>query len=122
MTSIKPPGGPGSVPAPVVPEHIQGPARSTGPSFHERVAEQQSASTARAVNTHPTQAVIDELRTGRISPAEALQRLTDLAVQRSGAPPALRPTIEAQLRELMSRDPLIQDLIRQMGARISSDQ
>jgi hypothetical protein len=45
-----------------------------------------------------------------------VQRLTDLAVKRSGASPAMRASVESQLRDLMSRDPLIQDLLKEMGA------
>lgn len=121
MTSIKPPGGPGGVPAPGTTESTQGPARPAGPSFQDRVAEKRGPSAATGPAQNPSQAVVADLRAGRIGPDDAVRQLADLAVQRSGAPPAMRPVIEAQLRELLARDPLVQDLLRQMGASVPSD-
>lgn len=136
MSSIKPPGGPGGIGTPPTPDGAAGPSGPStgGPSFQDRVGAQRGASeaspaagasgaattTGAAAATTP-QAVIADLRAGRISPNDAVTRLTDLAVQRSGAPPAMRATVEARLREMLSRDPLVQELMRQMGAAVDSN-
>jgi hypothetical protein len=125
VTAIKPPGGPrgaGGVEAPRGPGGAESTNEPTGPSFQNRVAEQQSANAAKpasaTASASSSQAVVADLRAGKISPDTALRRLTDLAVQRSGAPAALRPGIEARLRELMTRDPNVRDLVREMGATL----
>jgi hypothetical protein len=118
VSAIKPPGAPGSVQGPTEPEGSSGAKQPAGTSFHERVEQTQGARAGGGAltGTDSAKSVIAELRAGQITPDVALQRLTDLAVRRSGAPPAMRATIESQLRGLMSNDPLVQDLIRQMGA------
>jgi hypothetical protein len=120
VTAIKPPGSPGGIQAPTTPESTKGPSGTTGPSFQDRVAEQQGATPAASVST--PQGVIAELRAGRLSPNEALSRLTDLAIQRSGAPASMRPQIEVRMRELLSNDPVVKDLVRRMGASVSSEE
>ncbi|MEI8254983.1 MAG: hypothetical protein WCJ30_04860 [Deltaproteobacteria bacterium] len=65
--------------------------------------------------------MITDLRGGKITPNQAVQKLTDLAVQRSHAPPSVRPAVEARMRELLRSDPLVQDLMRQMGASLEAD-
>lgn len=130
MSGITPPGGPGR------PSGIETPAPATGaggasgprgPSFSERVAERQGAAEANATHAAPSQAassqaVIADLRAGRIGPDEAVRRLTDIAIERSGAPAARRPVLEARVREMMASDPLVQDLLRRMGASLPSDE
>src|SRR5262249_18746693 len=117
VSAIKPPGGPGGVGAPSTPDGPAGPSGPSGPSLQNRVAEQSGTAGASAAGAASSpQSVIADLRAGRITPNEALTRLTDLAVARSGAPPAMRPSVEARLREMLARDPLVQDLVRQMGA------
>ena len=122
MTAIKPPGGPGGIQPPTTTPESSKPTGTAGPSFQERVAEQkpgvQPGATAGPVTS---QSIVADLRAGRISPNDAVQRLTDLAVKRSGAPPAMRARVESQLRDLMSRDPLIQDLLKEMGAASASE-
>jgi hypothetical protein len=119
VTSIKPPGGPGRVGGPSGPDAAKGAEQTTGPSFKERVAEQRGAQ--RVASTDPSQSVISDLRAGRITPNEAVTRLTDLAVRRSNAPPSVRPAVEARMRELLRSDPLIRDLLKQMGASIDGE-
>jgi hypothetical protein len=96
----------------------------SGPSFSERVAENKPAAGAQpsSAATGSPQDVIADLRAGRISPDVALSRLTDLAVKRSGAPDAMRPRIESQVRNLLATDPLVQDLIKKMGAAVPTDE
>ncbi len=119
MTAIKPPGGIGGVGGPSGPDAAKQAPATTGPSFQDRVAEQRGASPAGGAD--PSQAVISDLRAGKITPNQAVQKLTDLAVQRSHAPPAVRPAVEARMRELLRTDPLVQDLLRQMGASLETD-
>ena len=119
MTAIKPPGGPGGVGGPSGPDASKPTTSTTGPSFQDRVNEQQGAH--RATPADPSQAVVADLRAGKITPNEAVQRLTDVAVQRSHAPPALRPAVESRVREMLRSDPLVQDLLRQMGASLDTD-
>lgn len=128
MTSIKPPGAPGS--KPVAPT-TQNPAaggvqKTTGPRFDERVEQasaQQAASktqgTKAAAPADPTRAVLEQLRAGAITPDQAVSRLTDLAV-RKAASPAMRPVIEARLRSWMESDPTVRELMKQMGATVSA--
>jgi hypothetical protein len=119
VTSIKPPGGPGGVGGPKGPEATKDTAPTSGPSFQERVAGNRGAQRATAAD--PSQAVIADLRAGKITPNEAVHRLTDIAVTRSHAPPGVRPAVEARMRELLTSDPLVQDILRQMGATLDTD-
>jgi hypothetical protein len=119
VSAIKPPGGPGGVGGPSGPDAPKPTSPTTGPSFQERVDAQSSAQ--RATPTDPSQAVIADLRAGKITPNEAVQRLTDVAVQRSHAPPGVRPAVEARVREMLRSDPMVQDLLRQMGASLDTE-
>jgi hypothetical protein len=122
VTAIKPPGGPGGIQPPTSSPESSKTSGPAGPSFQERVAEQRPGAQPGAPATAVTsQSVVADLRAGRISPNDAVQRLTDLAVKRSGAPPAMRASVEAQLRDLMSRDPVIQDLLKEMGAAVAPE-
>ena len=131
MTAIKPPSGSGpgpgsSGPIPAIHEANKGAASPDATAFQEHIAETQtvsrnSALRASGTDTATSQSIIADLRSGKIAPADALHQLTNLAVQQSGAPVAMRPVIETRLRDLLARDPLIQDLVRQMGIMAASD-
>ena len=123
MSAIKPPGGPGGVgtPAPST-DRLPDSGAVGGASFQEKITQSRDPAALGSVSAaDPSQLVLADLRSGRISPSDALHRLTDLAVQRSGAPASMRPAVEAQLRTLLSQDPLLQSLVQQMGATLSND-
>ena len=120
MTSIKPPGGPRGVGGPSGPDHASGTEKPTGPSFKDRVAEQRGTTGASAASD-PSHTVVADLRAGKITPNEAVKRLTDLAVQKSHAPASMRPAVEARMRELLRSDPMVGDLLRRMGATVDSE-
>lgn len=123
MTSIKPPG-PSGVRTP--PESPSGATetRGTSEAFQEKL---QGASRASAnptpasapakesERTQGTRAVVEDLRAGRLTPQQAVQRLTEQALARSGAPAALRPVIEARVQNLLRQDPLLRDLVGKLG-------
>lgn len=126
MTSIKPPsksptpgidGSSGAGPA-------ASPTAPTGPSFRERVGESESAQSvqksAGASGASSTQSVVADLRAGTITPNEAVSRLTDAAMQRNRVPPAMRPAVEAQVRDFLQRDPVVGELLRTLGASLQS--
>lgn len=126
MTSIKPPsksptpgieGTPGAGSA----GSTTGP---TGPSFRERVGEaesvQKAGATSGAQGAANTQSIVADLRSGAISPNEAVSRLTDAAMQRNRVPPTMRPAVEAQVRDFLQRDPVVGELLRTLGASLQS--
>lgn len=125
MTSIKPPSKPsvGGVDS-LGPQSGVTPKSTTGPSFGERVGEsagaQKTAAPAAAQGAQSTQAIVGELRSGAITPNEAVQRLTDAAMQRNRVPPSMRPAVESQVREFLQGDPVVGELLRTMGASLQS--
>jgi hypothetical protein len=60
------------------------------------------------------QAVVADLQAARITPDEAVARLTAQAL--AGCPETLRPAVEARMRAALASDPLIGSLLRRMGA------
>lgn len=112
MSNIKPTG---TTPTGAVdPLGDAAPAAPTAPT-----AGTHAASTAAVAN--PTEAVIAALREGRVTPDEAVRQLTTLAVQRAGVPPAMRPQIEARMRDLLGSDPTLGGLVRRMGASVPEE-
>jgi hypothetical protein len=79
-------------------------------------AKEASAAAATAAPAAPSEAVITALREGRVTPDEAVRQLTTIAAERAGVPPAMRPQIEARLREVLGSDPTLGGLLRRMGA------
>jgi hypothetical protein len=121
VTSIKSPGGPGRT----LPEAPQtdpsGSSRAKDPGFADQVSSNKSSTTVSAPASTSSDAVVADLRAGRITPAEALDKLTEIAVQRSGAPPSMRGAVETQIRSLLVRDPLLRELVQRMGAEVPTD-
>lgn len=127
MSTIKPPGGPGGpLPptGPVGPEATAPASPASGPSFREVAGAASPTGTpaTSATPTDPTQAVLADLRAGRLTPDQAVDRLTTLAVDKTHAPPALRPAIEQKLRALILRDPTVASLLARMGATVPPEQ
>jgi len=128
VSAIKPPGGPGAsgvTPPPVT----SGPTGATGPdaaSFRDRLGAQEAVAKTGAQANVPTpgttEHVIESLRAGKITPDAAVTALTKLAVQRTGAPEALHAQLEARLREMVAQDPIVGDLVRQMGGAVANDE
>jgi hypothetical protein len=69
-----------------------------------------------AAATDPTQRVLGDLTAGRITPDDAVARLTSLAVAGSGAPESARPAVERKVRALLATDPTLGALLGRMGA------
>jgi len=70
----------------------------------------------------PTHSVLADLQAARISPNEAVQRLTALAVESSGCPEALRPAVERRMRAVITSDPLVASLLQRMGASVPTEE
>jgi hypothetical protein len=70
----------------------------------------------------PAQSVLADLQAARISPDEAVQRLTALAVASSGCPEAMRPAVERRMRGVITSDPLVASLLQRMGASAPADE
>lgn len=105
MTTIKPAGAvtPG---APATPVEGGAPTKAAG-----------AVAPARGAGVDPTAAVLGELRAGRITPDEAVAALTRAAIEKTGCPAAMRPSIERKMQALLARDPTLGALMAQMGAR-----
>lgn len=113
MSNIKPTGT-GATGA-IDPLGDASPAAPTKPAAP--TASTASASAASA----PSEAVIHALREGKVSPDEAVRQLTTLALQRAGVPDAMRPQMEARMRDLLGNDPTLGGLLRRMGATVPEE-
>ena len=115
MSAIKPPGGP------------RGPGAADGPNNASRTGKSSDSKTASSAASagatkpsDPSNGVIAELRAGRLTPDQAVQRLTQLAVDRNGTPASMRPAVEARVRELLGRvTRIMRDLLATDG-RVAS--
>ncbi|MFO0561689.1 MAG: hypothetical protein U0269_26995 [Polyangiales bacterium] len=125
MTSIKPPSKPSVSGVDTVNTGATvGSNAPSGPAFRDRVSEatgtNKVGATGAAGGVANTQSIITELKSGAITPNEAVSRLTDAAMQRNRVPPAMRPAVESQVREFLQRDPVVAELVRTMGASFQS--
>jgi len=125
MTSIKPPSKPSVSGVDTVNTGSAiGSNAPSGPAFRDRVGEASGPSKAGATEAAGgvanTQSIITELKSGAITPNEAVSRLTDAAMQRNRVPPAMRPAVESQVRDFLQRDPVVAELVRTMGASFQS--
>ena len=113
MTTIKPPGSPGIPPIGVDPgAPIAAPSAS-------KVAPSASAVISPPVAPPPanaTQVILSDLQAARITPEEAVRRLTAAAIERARTPAALRPAVENRIRAMLASDPRVGALLRRMGA------
>lgn len=115
MSTINPPGAaaPGASIAAIDPSPAPAAGAVTG------------AAPSRAVTgatTDPAQGVLGDLAAGRITPDDAVARLTHLAVARSGASPAARPAVEQKVRALLASDPTLGALLGRIGARAPAEE
>ncbi|MBI5514226.1 MAG: hypothetical protein HY909_10685 [Deltaproteobacteria bacterium] len=94
-----------------------GPEGTSRASFKEVVAPQAPASSAPGSAAQ----VVDELKAGRLSPDQAVERLVQAAVRQHAVPPAARANVEARIREALSRDPVLGALLRDLGAQVPSE-
>jgi hypothetical protein len=116
VTNIKPPGGPRS---PAGTSGINSPeAPEAGSSFREVVGTGAATPAAPGAPASPSQAVIADLQAARITPDEAVRKLTALAVDGSRCTPAMRPGVERRIRQMLASDPVVGELLRQMGAAV----
>jgi hypothetical protein len=69
----------------------------------------------RGPEARPLSPVVADLVAGRITPHEAVARLTTQALERARCPETLRPVVEARIREALTYDPNLAALVRQMG-------
>lgn len=115
MTSIKAPGGPAGPSGPGGPSGTGSSAPTGGASFREVVG------TGARPPTNASQSVIGDLTAGKITPDQAVDRLTTLAIEKSRCPESARPAVEQRIRQMLATDPVVGDLLRQMGASIPTD-
>lgn len=113
MSNIKPTGT-GATSA-IDPLGDAAPAAPTSPTAPVTGATSTSAAGA------PSEAVITALREGKVTPDEAVRQLTTLALQRAGVPDAMRPQMEARMRDLLGNDPTLGGLLRRMGATVPEE-
>jgi hypothetical protein len=125
MTSIKPPSKPSvsGIDSVTSGSTVGGANAPSGPSFRDRVDEARGVSKSEAAASSgaaSTQSIVTQLKSGAITPNEAVSRLTEAAMQRNRVPPAMRPAVESQVREFLQRDPVVGELMRTMGASLQS--
>lgn len=117
MTPIKPPGSPGIPPIGVDPgAPIAAPPAS-------KVAPSAPLPLAPPTATPPTsaaQVILSDLQAARITPDEAVRRLTAAAIEKAHTPAALRPAVESRIRAMLANDPRVGTLLRRMGAEALS--
>ena len=125
--------GPGSgVPTPptddAAAERTERPA-AQAESFARRLDEATAApdapepvdAAARVVSPPEVQAVLADLRAGRIDAQQAVGRLVDDAVSRrvgAQAPEAVRERLRAELMDLLASDPHLGDLVKRMERKL----
>ncbi len=97
------------------------PLGDAAPAAPTNAAAPTTSTTATTAATAPSEAVISALREGKVTPDEAVRQLTTLALQRAGVPDAMRPQIEARMRELLGNDPTLGGLLRRMGATVPEE-
>lgn len=116
MTSpIKPPGG--STPPLAPNQATQGPDSKAAEGFREALEVDGPSKTSAAQGPSGVDAVVAELRAGRIDAAEAVERLVAEALEgpmASMLDAAGRSQLEAHLRETLADDPNLQALVRDL--------
>lgn len=113
MSNIKPTGTTATSPV--------DPLGDAAPAAPAAAATGATASSAAATVATPSEAVVTALRDGKVTPDEAVRQLTDIAIDRAGVPPAMRPQIEARMRDLLGSDPTLGGLLRRMGASLPEE-
>jgi hypothetical protein len=59
-----------------------------------------------------------DLQAGRISGDQAVANLTEAAMRKNNVPPVFRGAVEAQVRALLTRDPAVGELLKNIGATL----
>ncbi|MFK7986550.1 MAG: hypothetical protein AB8I08_11050 [Sandaracinaceae bacterium] len=125
-TPIKPPGGPTSGPGSI--ESSATDATSAPGAFQEALSTEGAASsaataveqtaaepTATSEASAPVQALVDDVRAGRLDVDGAIDQLVDRALSTTtGLPSEHRQALEAQLREALGEDPTLLALRREL--------
>lgn len=114
MTTLKPPGSPGIPPIGVDP----GAPIAAPPA--PKVAPPSVSPPAATPPTSATQTILSDLQAARITPDEAVRRLTAAAIEKARTPAALRPAVEGRIRAMLANDPRVGALLRRMGAETLS--
>ena len=102
-------------------ERVGGTSEAVFEPLAEAVAETSVGDVSSASGVDPTQVILGDFRAARITPDEAVRRLTAVAVDGTHCPPALRPRVEAHIRDLLAHDPLLAQTLRRMGATVPDD-
>ncbi len=121
-TPIKPPGGPSSGPGSIessgtestsAPGAFKQAVASEGASATSDVAAAEAGASSEA--SAPVQALVDEVRAGRLDVDGAIDQLVDRALSTTtGLPPEHRQALEAQLRGALGEDPTLLALRREL--------
>jgi hypothetical protein len=93
---------------------------ASGPAPTRSFKEVSGAETTPGTQGAAAQVVAD-LKAGRLSPDQAVERLVHAAVQRQVVPPAVRARVEVRVREALARDPVLGSLLRNLGAHVPTE-
>ncbi len=120
---IQGPGGPGKPPG-IEPGEAAAEKPRVGPAFADKLAEArppEAASAAQAAAAaDPVASVAADLKAGRLTPKQAVERLLDLVSSRgpaAGLPDKVRARLRAELEDLLRTDPGLAAKARRLGVR-----
>lgn len=116
MTTIKPPGSPG------IPPIGADPGTPIAAPSAAKVALAPVPPPSITHSTSATGVILSDLRSARITPDEAVRRLTAAAIEKAHTPAALRPAVENRIRAMLANDPSVGALLRRMGAQGPADE
>ena len=131
---IKGPGGPGDVPdidaadgeATTAGAKGSGGIEGTRGGFAEKLGSADAtAGVQGATGAHPADAVSADLRAGKITPEQAVDRLVDLAVTAGGGaalPDGVKAMLRAQLEGMLREDPFLSGMAKRAGLPAGDDE
>jgi hypothetical protein len=119
---IKGPGGPEQPPELGDVEKTKKADKPEGPGFAEKLG--SSTSTSTSTSTTPISAIAADLKAGKITPEQAVQRVVDLAVANGapGVPERVKESIRAELERLVADDPFLRGKAAGIGVVPKEDE
>ncbi|MBI5478584.1 MAG: hypothetical protein HY906_07015 [Deltaproteobacteria bacterium] len=97
--------------------HLEGTTGPEGAAALEARGPEGAARADAAAAADPVRSVAADLRAGRITPEQAVDRLVEDTVSRrigAQAPEAVRARLRASLVDLLARDPHLADLVKRL--------
>jgi hypothetical protein len=104
-------------PAEAFAQHLDGTAGPAGAGPTEARGPAGAAGAEGPAAADPVRSVAADLRAGRITPEQAVDRLVEDTVARrigAGGPEAVRERLRASLVDLLARDPHLADLVKRL--------